>query len=534
MRKFAKPLFAVALSADLFGCAERQSPFEPLSVPRPALSVVPPSVSGFDLPLFDPSSPALADMALPTYADPVVALVSVNGRILVSSNHPNKTSSLVDASGYWRNDTIHGCYVDVKVTYGATVWPSGCAGPAQLVRSDTILVQGSGTVKRGSVVAQWPYECDYSLCWSYSLNDGAQTLSLQPLSPAIDILTPGTAQSPHGVIALPPPGTGTTVQVSSNPSTLKTFQVPIRVLSWSWTPRPGGDGATSVGCTGTKILCSMTFTETGSLVVTAIVNGTEQADTLLVRAPEIQIGVQRSTMQPSVRYITQRTHAVISRLSTQVVTVSVQGETGPIPCQTVNLLSTAKDGTAGHINHPANTKPRGGFGSGGFSLQVNTDSTGVKTVTFVAPDPSGPITITGTMSGARKGVAPVDVRVSGLVRLPSNNPTYVDTGYTSIHPDNQWMSQNHLNYLSALASAFYIVTGKKLRFNDSSLETGGLFDNVDNTGFWTYPHRTHRFGRETDLGKDLTADDKKIVRWLWKEKYKGAVEPESDHWHLTI
>lgn len=77
----------------------------------------------------------------------------------------------------------------------------------------------------------------------------------------------------------------------------------------------------------------------------------------------------------------------------------------------------------------------------------------------------------------------VEVKVQGLVQLPLNDPTYDTTGGTPIHPDNHYVTQNHLNYLVALADAFRLGTGRKLTFNDSSLESGGLFDNVDDTGF---------------------------------------------------
>lgn len=130
--------------------------------------------------------------------------------------------------------------------------------------------------------------------------------------------------------------------------------------------------------------------------------------------------------------------------------------------------------------------------------------------------------------------------MSGLVRLPLSDPTYDTTGGTTIHPDNHYVTQNHLNHLVALADGFFRVIGKKLTFNDSSLETGGLFDNVRGDGFWTYPHRTHRFGTETDLktqnhpnpANNLDQDDKDDIRWLWRDRYKGRVEPEGDHWHL--
>jgi hypothetical protein len=285
MRNFAKSFLATALSLALLSCGEQRSPIEPLSPPRPALTIVPPSVSAFAIPLTDPYSPAWQLTALPTYSDPVIVLVSVFGRIDVVPMHLSKSASLVDASGYWREDSIIGCYVNVQVKYGSTVWPSGCGAPQQQVRSDTILVQGSGTVKRGGAIAQWDYECDYDQCWSYSLHDGVQSLSIAPLTATIDLTTPGTSQPTPGYIDRPPAGDWTLFRVAASPTTLKSINVPIRVLSWQWIAATGGAGQTVLTGGATAIQRSVYITENGRMVVSAVVNGFEQKDTVRVGIP---------------------------------------------------------------------------------------------------------------------------------------------------------------------------------------------------------------------------------------------------------
>jgi hypothetical protein len=523
-----------ALILCVAACAERQSPFEPARLAPSKPAFVLEGVSG-EMPLAIISNDPAFTAQLPTYPDSVIAVFRVDGYVGVKKTDAadeNKKSGPVDGQGYYR---INGCWLQVQFIYTTGYWgPGVCGGAYKGLWIDTAAVRGTGTIKRSGKIFQEDYECYSSPCWSYTNSSPIENYSITPIPVPINLTTPGTAESAPGVINLPPPGYGTTVRVSSTPTTLKGIQVPVRVVSWSWTARPGGDGATSVGCTGTKILCSMTFTETGTLVVTAVVNGVEQSDTLTVRAPEVQISAAKSSMRPSVRY-TRLDNVVVSRLSKQIITVSVMGETGPIPYQTVTLLSTAKDGSAGHVNHPANTKPRGGFRTGSFVMQFNTGSTGSDTVTFVAPDPSGPVTITGTISGGRKGQAKINVEVAGLVKLPGNHPKFDTTGATTIHPDNHWVTQSHFDYLVALATGFSFYDSKKLTFNDSSLESGGLFDNVDDTGFWTYPHRTPRHGRETDLKTKNTLDDdqKDIVRWIWTTVNRGDVRPEGDHWHLT-
>ena len=525
--------------AAVLACAETQTPFEPLPLRPPSARANLPASASRLMQVENESDPGWYG-PLPSYPDALIAAVAATGMIAITSNHPSKQSSKSDPSGYWREDSIQGCYVKVVVTYsvqGTPFFPACAVSPPDSTRTDSILVQGDGVLKRTGKIAQWSYECGSSDCWSYS---GEQTFSITPLSAAINLTSSRTETSP-GVIALPPPGTWVTIQLKATPEKIKSHTVPIRVISWTWAPRPGGDGQTVVQCTGTKILCNMYFTETGVLSTTAVVNGVEQTDSLVVQAPEVQITTQQASMLPSVRY-TKISGGQISRPSKQVITVSVIGPNGPTLNKPVTLTLSAKDGTAGHVMHPANSKPKGNFRTSGTTIQLNTGTTGLDTVTFVAPDPSGPVTVTGTSSGARTGASTVKIEVPGLVKLPAGDPTYALTGHTDIHPDNHYVTPNALGFLIALAHEYSLFDGKQLMFNDSALESGGLFDNVDNTGYWTVPHRTHRFGRETDLktqnypdpSNNLNQDDKDTVRWLWKHRYKGVVAPEGDHWHLTI
>jgi hypothetical protein len=283
----------------------------------------------------------------------------------------------------------------------------------------------------------------------------------------------------------------------------------------------------------------MQFTETGVMIADAFVNGVEQMDTVAVRASEVQITLQKQSMRPSIRFVNLQ-GVSISDLSTQKISVSVVGDSGLILNKSVSLALKATDGSAGHIGHPANSKPPGGLRTGGPTITLNTGPTGVDTVTFVAPDPSGPVTVTGTSDGARIGAAQIKVEVTGLVQLPLVDAHYDTSGYKAIHPDNHWVTPNHLGYLVGLANQFFFVTtewygtAKKLSFNDSSLPSGGLFDNVDNTGFWTYPHR---LARDTDVrttkDPNLIQDDLDEVRFIWVHQFGGTIKTEGDHWHLT-
>ncbi len=172
-------------------------------------------------------------------------------------------------------------------------------------------------------------------------------------------------------------------------------------------------------------------------------------------------------------------------------------------------------------------------------MQFNTGPTGVDTVTFVAPDPAGPVTVTGTLSGARKGLAKVQVEVKDLMKLPID-PKYDTTGAKPVHPDNHYATQSHIGAVIALANEFWYQFGKKLTFNDSSLELGGLYDvdlGAGGGGYWTYPHRGHRLGQNTDVRTNGLVQEELDFVWDTWEKYGGTVGDETNtsqpHYHLT-
>ena len=50
-------------------------------------------------------------------------------------------------------------------------------------------------------IPQWDYECNYGPCYTY---EGAQSYSITPLSAALDLTTPGTAEVAPGQIDVPP------------------------------------------------------------------------------------------------------------------------------------------------------------------------------------------------------------------------------------------------------------------------------------------------------------------------------------------
>lgn len=70
--------------------------------------------------------------------------------------------------------------------------------------------------------------------------------------------------------------------MAGNPTRLKDIDVPIRVLSWQWIAATGGAGQTVLTGGATAIQRSAYITENGRMVVSAVVNGLEQKDTVRV------------------------------------------------------------------------------------------------------------------------------------------------------------------------------------------------------------------------------------------------------------
>jgi hypothetical protein len=433
------------------------------------------------------------------------------------------------------------------------VWPSGCGAPQQQVRSDTILVQGSGTVKRGGAIGQWSWECDNNQCWAYGLHDGVQTLSITPLTAAIDLTTPGTSQPTPGYINRPPAGDWTLFRVVASPTTLKSINVPIRVLSWQWIAATGGAGQTVLTGGATAIQRSVYITENGRMIVSAVVNGREQIDTVRVGIPPDTTppppDTGTVTIVPAAPWVyptivldpPYRPRHDTSRVN---LTVSVRRADGSaINDRDVTLSLAPTEGSAGHLHMGPPAKPAGLLDEQAATIQINTGPSGTKTVKFRAPAPSGRVTINGVSAGSAPGSATIDVKVPGLVIYSAG------VGFTLIggdthsgkHSDNHYATQSHISNLQRLAEAHLAKFGKGLQYNDASLVWGGLFDYDWEVTPWSTPHGGHREGLHTDLrtkadtvhGLDSLSDRrKKFVRDFWGDSVGGKVRPEGDHYHL--
>jgi hypothetical protein len=528
--KVLRPVARLVILGALIACTEKQTVVEPLAVPPVRMTVVPPSVSNAPLMVPEFSPGIIVD--LPTYADAVIAEFRLDGTVFARATPgTEKHNHVIDGAGIWI-ESFTGCYVNVVVTYTQGIWgPGPCSRPLQDPSIDTTLVQGQGTIKRVTGIPQWDYECNYGPCYTY---EGAQSYSITPLSAALDLTTPGTAEVAPGQIDVPP-GTWVVFKVAPNPLRIKNIDVPLRVVSWQWTASTGGAGQTVLTGGATAIQRSVYIAEPGSMVVTAIVNGAERADTVTVGDPNVVIIPEKDQMKFSILTHYDNGDVKDSVPSSQNIKIWVLREDGSrVLYAAVDLTLTAVEGSGGHV-HRGN-KPGGRL----TQTQVNTGASGEAIVGYTAPLASGPVWIKATSSGSAPDSSKIEVGVFNLTELAPGTESNPAALYKRIgdipgqHVQNHFATAFHIAKLGQLADAFYKTFKSGPTFNDSSLPLGGVYDLNLN---WDEPHERHSEGYATDFKtQGISNNQRKFVYDFWERELKGKVGDETrtsrPHYHL--
>jgi hypothetical protein len=529
--KVLKSLTRAAIFGMILGCTEQQSPVAPLSIPA-RLTIVPPSAQAVDLPVGSVNNPANT-VILPTFTYPVIVELRLEGTIYTTSRpdtYLHAYTGALDGSGIFTYSVFYQC--GANVTFRFSVSGTRMIGPClydpipKASWADTALVEGTASLTRNYGIPQFTEDCQYNPCHSYF---GTQTAYVTPLPAALQ-LAPSATQVDSGQTVV--------FTASASPSSIKGLQVPVKVLSWRWIASDGGTGQT-IACSIPSNPCSAIIRESGAMELTALANGAEQvvSASVMLNGSQVKIVPDQPTMKGTI-ILDPPEYFYRHEISKQLMSVSVVDANGaPIRNKSVDLSQTATENTAGH-RHIGN-KPVGEL-NGATSTTVNTGDAGVIRVEFRAPEVSGPITITGKSSGATTGTASIDIGIPGLEQLFAG-PGYALYGDNGWHPDNHWATGDHIAKLQTLAALYSARWPAGLRYNDSSLPRGGLFDWDVAKSPWSPPHGGHREGMNTDLKiaadatigyKALTGGQKAVVRAIWIDSLKQAIGIEGDHYHL--
>jgi hypothetical protein len=314
-------------------------------------------------------------------------------------------------------------------------------------------------------------------------------------------------------------------------------------------------------CLGTKPVptsCYLVFAQAGRALVEVgafldehgpgvisqrfvVVRGTDRRVKLSVSHPSIEptarywkfdVVAKQYTPHPTRQPDTSRT----------VVTVSVTDAAGTVvPNVDVALRLQAREQSAGH-EHSGN-KPAGMFQTLAHEPlpngTINTGSSGVAKLYFVAPEVSGPVLLEGTSTSARSDSTTVQVGISGLTPLAAGTHYTFTGAVNGRHTDNHYGTPAALAAFRQFADSLHQWIGEPLGINDISLEQGGLFDVGGRQ--WDLPHGYHRRGTHADIRTKYASRQvfsKKLqerMRALWRVTlHYGVPVNEDDHLHLNF
>lgn len=210
-----------------------------------------------------------------------------------------------------------------------------------------------------------------------------------------------------------------------------------------------------------------------------------------------------------------------------------------VPDAYVWLRLTAMPYSGGHDHHdsgrPAGTYDRyeGSTGRDGWQFKV----------TYTAPEVSGNIqtyvTCTSPYGYCYSGIFTTEVKTAGLVPMP-NGLNYDLIGsfgmpnVTSQHVSNHYAAPSFVGKLVYLADLYYLQYLAKLKYNDISLQWGGLFDIDNNWQSSPRGHWEHRKGISVDVDYVYVpaARRKKVLDFLKDAGIDGVITEHTTHWHF--
>jgi hypothetical protein len=207
-----------------------------------------------------------------------------------------------------------------------------------------------------------------------------------------------------------------------------------------------------------------------------------------------------------------------------------------IPCYIRLDPPSARPDTGGHISslHLVD-RPVGRHSP----TEGAVDGTGYFKSTYYASEVAGVVDTTIHCSTGwgvcRSGKVAFGVGTTALQELgPGVGYTLVDD--KPAHPSNHWGVPGFITAVQNVARLFVeTYPDSPLRYNDISLQYGGIFDvaTASRQGYdWTPPHSTHRLGTNMDIGIPRGNAQRALLLRLYQMQGVRVLQEDIYHWHL--
>lgn len=208
--------------------------------------------------------------------------------------------------------------------------------------------------------------------------------------------------------------------------------------------------------------------------------------------------VRLSTDSPKPGYLAESKPSPMGGVERAKLRAVVTCNGAPAPAVQLRPSSTVEARSGGHDHHDE-ARQKGGFQSPNGFL---SDPQGYVDFFFVAPEVSGDHTlkIECAQVECRPATGKVWVGIKDLVSLYDTH-LYTLVGKTGSHPRNHhltWQATGQAVWLAELYKARF-PSDPTLRYNDASLERGGLFDIDANWSRKPNGHERHRYGNIMDV-----------------------------------
>lgn len=270
---------AAACAISMISACDQDSALAPTGVvpPQlPRLNVGPPTASA-TLGVTSVTDPSIS-AELVTYPGPVFVEVRLTGAItqtVVNGGYYSQYSGPIYGPGIWVDGVHQSCYVNLMVYHGYGPTGFGACYRTPLpdtLHVDTALFKGVVTVRRGGAVPLSDWErtsgCGEA-CYAYS---GSQTITITPVK--FDLALSADKRT------IPAPAQ-VKFAAAATPYAYEGSAVPFQAIKWEWKAEDGTTGQT-VPCSPSANPCYTEVKESGTMTVTALVNGFEQRKSVKV------------------------------------------------------------------------------------------------------------------------------------------------------------------------------------------------------------------------------------------------------------